>query len=123
MSGFVEIPAPENFQNYAEHFRLSYFQKTLGSVNNLGELASALDLGCDPPNTRAILDSVMIEHVSIDADEIRIEYTVELSEFQACKDINGHYTFLRTITGVRSGNAWRFRKHITLEERSTHDEL
>lgn len=121
MDDFVEVPIPCDIENYDEDSLRRYFQYEL---ENIGDgFSEALDLACDQPNSTAVLDSVTINHVSIASDSIEIDYCVELSEYQACKDLNGYHSFERTVAGKQFGDNWRFKKYIYVSERSTHDEL
>ena len=123
MDEFITRPVPEEDDELDQESLLAYFSDLLGTADGLGELADALDLGCDPPNSRASLDVVKIMQVSVRGDSIAIEYFVERSEYQACKDVNGTYSYDRQLTGMQIADEWQFKKHVYPESRSTHDEL
>lgn len=123
MDEFISIAFPEEYDELDQESLLSYFRDCLGTPEDLGELADALDLCCDLPNSRTSLNQVKIMEVIVLGDSIAIEYFVELSEYQACKDVNGVYPFHRTLVGEQIAFGWRFKKHIYSETRSTQDEL
>jgi hypothetical protein len=121
MDGFIEIPVPADIENDDPESLRDYFQHQL--ENSAGGVSDVLDLTCDHSNRGAILERVRIMRVAINGPVIELEYLVELSKFQACKDVMDNYRFTRSVTGQKVADVWRFRKFSRVPERSTHDEL
>ena len=121
MDDFVEVSIPENIEHQNEEFLRRYFQERLEEIGH--GFSEALDLACDQRTSHAILDCVTINRVLVLGDSMKIGYRVELSEFQACKDVIACHSFDRTVIGKRFGHDWRFKKHVLIPERSTNDEL
>lgn len=121
MNDFVEISIPKDIEHHNEAFLRRYLQDELESIGH--GFSEVLDLACDQRTSHAVLEGVTINRVSVASDSIEIGYRVELSEFKACKDVIEHHSFDRTVTGQRFGDDWRFKKHVLVPERSTHDEL
>lgn len=121
MDGFIEIPVPADIKNHDAESLRDYFQHQL--ENSAGGVSDLLDLTCDHANRGAILERVKITRVAMNGPVIELEYLVELSKFQACKDVLDDYSFSRSITGQKIADVWRFRKFSPAPARSTHDEL
>ena len=121
MDGFIEIPVPADIAGHDTESLRDYFQHQLEHI--AGGVSDALDLTCDHANRGAILERVKITRVAISGQFIKLEYLVELSKFQACKDVLEDHSFSRSVTGQKVGDNWRFRKFSPVPERSTHDEL
>jgi len=119
MEEYVEIPIPEDFEESKEDLCL-YFQNECDEESNF---ICALDLECEPQNSRAVLDKVIVTSVEQFKDQITIEYSIELSQYQPCKDVQGTWDFDRILIGVRIGNVWKFKIHVSTEERSTYEEF
>ena len=121
MTGFAVIPIPAGRERHEQELLRCYLQGQMDA--NRSGFTEALDLACDQKNSHAILQKVTIKRVSVTGDSIEIHYHVELSEFQACKDVMNDYSFMRTVIGKEFGNVWRFEKYVPTAQRSTCDEL
>lgn len=121
MHDFIDITVPaigdhSNGDELRRHFQAMLQDQTC-------HFAEAFDLGCDHRKSNAILERVTIDHVSVDGQQITIEYQVELSAFNACNLHTDHYSFRRSVVGLKDGHVWRFSKHMPLPERSSVDEF
>lgn len=121
MDGVIEIPVPDDIENHDEKSLIRYFQDQLENIE--GRVSEALDLTCDQADRQAVLERVRMTRVSIAGDSIELAYLVEISKFEACKGVQDHSIFSRTVIGQQLAGVWTFPKQRPLPERSPHDEL
>ena len=120
MNDSIEVAILTTDQDNCEDALRLYLQAML--QDQTCRFAEAFDLGSDHRKSNAILERVTIDRVSVDGNQVTIEYQVELSAFNACNLLTDHYSFRRFVVGSRDGNVWKFSKYMP-PERSSVDEF
>ncbi|MBD9534632.1 hypothetical protein IB227_02055 [Stenotrophomonas sp. STM01] len=76
--------------------------------NTDGILRKVLDLDVSMINDRAVADDYEIDDIDIDGDEIQIDYRINYSIYNGCKDWNVVDDDDRSVNGVWRANTLRF---------------
>lgn len=115
----IEIPASDDGE---EIDLVEYFsQFIVDSQGDLGgDLIPALHLYVK--DDRAVVDSVVIEDVELNAEGVAINYTYTYSAYYGCRDMNYADSDWGTVFGKKIGENWVFEHWVRPLPRSTHEE-
>lgn len=72
---------------------------------------------------RAVLDDQRITEVTVQGNEIEVEYEFEYSAYAGCRDMNWADGETSSVVGQRDCNDWVFDRHIPWEPRSSEEEF
>lgn len=91
--------------------------------SQLQQLHGALDLIVNEQDELAQLDQLILGDVTVNAEQIEIEYQVCFSSYHACRNLQYSDCERRTLRGERQGNILRFKAYTPPPSRSTADEF
>lgn len=91
---------------------------------SVDEFRDALDLALEEFDSRATLDEIIIDDVSIGADTIGIVFRVEYSVYYGCRDMDGSdVSDERYVGAERRGRRIVFQEHVYPERPTTYEEF